>query len=241
MQPPFDDRRTADARPEYTPPIFVAVLEYDIVDRMALERAIAHAPDMHLCWAVGTREQARQRLAEMMGALDAGELDVLLVGLPLPDGSALDVIAECRARFPFTATMVSTDLEDAPSVLRAIGQGAMGYLLKSLSAADALDEIRSLHAGGSALHPAVARALLGREALSMGTSLQEAGLPTEIAHSAREAQLLQSVAQGHTLEAVAHDMGVTLPVARAMVRRIYAKLQVGVRVQAMQAAFARGD
>ncbi|QIL82224.1 response regulator transcription factor [Diaphorobacter sp. HDW4A] len=213
--------------------IHVAVVEDDAACRQALIEAIEVAPDMALGWAVGTREEALAQLN------NSGELDVLLVDLGLPDGSGLDVIAECRTRCPRAVAMVSTIFGDEVHVLRAIEAGAMGYLLKDLAPPAVLDELRSLHAGGSPINPMVARKLLLRQ--SPIPYAEPLSVPTsETALSQREAEVLRLVARGHTLDEVGRALGVTRHTVRSFVRRIYAKLQVGTRAQAVHAAIRQG-
>lgn len=225
-----------------TAPIQVAVVEDDAACRAALEQAIAGAPDMALCWAVGQRREALERLAD---AQACASLDVLLVDIGLPDGSGLDVISACRRQCPQVASIVSTIFGDEKHVLRAIEEGAMGYLLKDLTPPEVLDELRSLHAGGSPINPMVARKLLMRQ--SSATPVTPASTPAlaslsepDIVLSSRETQVLRLVARGHTLDEVAREMGVTRHTVRSFVRRIYAKLQVDSRLQAVNEAIRKG-
>jgi DNA-binding NarL/FixJ family response regulator len=131
----------------------VAVVEDDAACREGLALAIGSAPDMRLAWVAATHAQA---LARLPGA----PLDVLLVDLGLPDGSGLDVIAHARRHWPACAPMVCTIFGDEAHVLAAIQAGAMGYLLKDATPETVVQEVRSLHAGGSPINPLVARKLL---------------------------------------------------------------------------------
>jgi DNA-binding NarL/FixJ family response regulator len=221
----------------------VAVVEDDFVCRNALAHALQGAADMHLQWVAASR-------AEALAALQADDapLDVLLLDLGLPDGSGLDVLAVLRARWPGAAAMVSTIFGDEAHVLGAIEAGAMGYLLKDLPPSAVVDEVRSLHAGGSPINPMVARKLLLRRAQSPVTAKPSAGLEpglaaaeiTEVAPSAREAELLRMVARGYTLDVVARAMGVSRHTVRTFVRRVYAKLQVTTQAEAVSAAARKG-
>jgi DNA-binding NarL/FixJ family response regulator len=222
----------------------VAVVEDDFVCRNALAHALQGAADMHLRWVAASR-------AEALAALQADDvpLDVLLLDLGLPDGSGLDVLAVLRARWPGAAAMVSTIFGDEAHVLGAIEAGAMGYLLKDLPPSAVVDEVRSLHAGGSPINPMVARKLLLRRAQSPVAGrppggpepgLAEAAEITEVAPSAREAELLRMVARGYTLDEVARAMGVSRHTVRTFVRRVYAKLQVTTQAEAVSAAARKG-
>jgi len=220
--------------------IRVAVVEDHGACRTALAHALQAAPDMRVQWLAASRAEALERLRDDL------PLDVLLLDLGLPDGSGLDVLAALRRRWPQAAAMVSTIFGDEAHVLGAIEAGAMGYLLKDLPPQAVLQEVRSLHAGGSPINPLVARKLLLR-AVSPGQASGAVPLPAQpaaaapdAAPSAREAELLRMVARGHTLDEVAQAMGVSRHTVRTFVRRVYAKLQVSTRAEAVSAALRQG-
>lgn len=117
----------------------------------------------------------------------------------------------------------------------------MGYLLKDLPPQAVLDEVRSLHAGGSPINPLVARKLLVRQRQGALPPLpQPAPAQTDAAPSAREVELLRLVAHGHSVDEVAQAMGVSRNTVRTFVRRVYVKLQVTTRAQAVTAALRQG-
>lgn len=208
----------------------VAVVEDDTACRFSFMQALESAPDMRLAWGAATQAHA-------LLLLPSEPLDVLLVDLGLPDGSGLDVIAAARAHWPDCAPMVCTIFGDEGHVLAAIEAGAMGYLLKDAVADAVVQEVRSLHAGGSPISPLVARKLLLRaqaEVSAPAPAVDAAPL------SARELEVLRLVARGHTLAEVAQALGVTLHTTRTFVRRIYAKLQVSSRVDAINKATQQG-
>jgi len=208
----------------------VAVVEDDTACRFSFMQALESAPDMRLAWGAATQAHA-------LLLLPTEPLDVLLVDLGLPDGSGLDVIAAARGFWPYCAPMVCTIFGDEGHVLAAIEAGAMGYLLKDAVADAVVQEVRSLHAGGSPISPLVARKLLLR-------AQAEVSAPAPVANAAslsvRELEVLRLVARGHTLAEVAQALGVTLHTTRTFVRRIYAKLQVSSRVDAINKATQQG-
>lgn len=202
------------------PAVRVAVVEDDCACRTALAHALQSAPDMRLQWLASS-------LTEAMKALQADTpLDILLLDLGLPDGSGLDALAALRLRWPEAVVMVSTIFGDEAHVLNAVAAGAMGYLLKDLPPSTMVDEVRSLHAGGSPINPMMARKLLPRLA----------DKASETTPSVREAELLRMVARGHTLDEVANAMGVSRHTVRTFVRSVYAKLQAATRAEAAGAA-----
>lgn len=156
--------------------------------------------------------------------------------LGLPDGSGLDVIRAARVQWPDCSILVSTIFGDEDHVLRSIEAGAMGYLLKDVSAAELAEEIRNLHAGGSPISPMVARKILARAAAASLTPAS--GPPTVL--SAREQEVLRYVSKGFTTEEAARAMDVSRTTVLTFVRRIYAKLQVNTRAEAIHAAYKQG-
>ena len=231
---------SAHAPPDPPAAIRVAVVEDDAACRASVVQAVQTAPDMHLAWQAAARTPA---LALLPGA----PLDVLLVDLGLPDGSGREVNAAARQHWPDCAVMVSTMFGDEAHVLRSIEAGAMGYLLKDLAAPALLDELRSLHAGGSPINPMVARKLLLRTTGAAAPAPAPAPAPDAAEAqgawgplSEREAEVLRRVARGHTLDEVAQALGLTRHTVRSYVRRIYSKLQVKSRAQAVHAAARQG-
>ena len=222
--------------------IDVAVVEDDAACRIALVAALNAAPDMRLLWAAATRAEALAALGDRM----AQAPDVLLVDLGLPDGSGLDVIAAARTRWPGVAPMVSTIFGDEEHVLAAIEAGAMGYLLKDATPEAVIGEVRSLHAGGSPINPLVARKLLlhaqrgGAPAADVAEAIEAAAGDELPSLSARELEVLRLVSRGHTLAEVAQALAVSPHTARTFVRRIYAKLQVKSRGEAVRVAAHQG-
>ena len=218
------------------------MVEDDAACRIALVAALNAAPDMRLLWAAATRAEALAALGDRM----AQAPDVLLVDLGLPDGSGLDVIAAARTRWPGVAPMVSTIFGDEEHVLAAIEAGAMGYLLKDATPEAVIGEVRSLHAGGSPINPLVARKLLlhaqrgGAPAADVAEAIEAAAGDELPSLSARELEVLRLVSRGHTLAEVAQALAVSPHTARTFVRRIYAKLQVKSRGEAVRVAAHQG-
>ena len=236
---PNTDPPAAAAAPA---PIRVATVEDDAASRIALVAALNAAGDMRLLWAASARTEALAALARP----DAEPPDVLLVDLGLPDGSGLEVIAAARRRWPACAPMVCTIFGDEEHVLAAIEAGAMGYLLKDATPEVVVQEVRSLHAGGSPINPLVARKLLlhaqrgGAPAADVAEAIEAAAGDELPSLSARELEVLRLVSRGHALAEVAQALVVSPHTARTFVRRIYAKLQVKSRADAVRVAAHQG-
>ncbi len=234
--------------PHPAAPIRVGLVEDDAKTRAILERAISAQPDMRLVLQAVSREQA-------LALLPRQAVDVLLVDLGLPDGSGLDVITAARQQWPECSVLVSTIFGDEMHVLPSIEAGAMGYLLKDSSDPGLVDEIRSVHAGGSPISPMVARKILARAALRQVP--REPGAPAPSARamdapqlardpkptvtlSPREQEVLLRVSKGFTAEETAAALGISHSTVLTFVRRIYAKLEVNSRAEAIIEAQRHG-
>jgi DNA-binding NarL/FixJ family response regulator len=220
-------------------PIRVAIVEDDVNFLDALRATIQHAPDMVLSSISCTRAQSLQ-------ALDAEPADVLVVDLGLPDGSGIDVIRAALVRWPDCNVMVSTAFGDEQHVIRSLEAGAAGYLLKDSTPQSMLNEIRNLHAGGSPISPLIARQILMRfvtnqiekpnpKAFERASSTKE---PVNL--SARERQVLEYITKGFTSDEIAKLIDVSKHTVQTFVRRIYSKLKVSSRAEAIYEARHRG-
>jgi DNA-binding NarL/FixJ family response regulator len=110
--------------------------------------------------------------------------------------------------------------EDPRTILRAIGAGADGYLLKRTPPAQLLEQIQVVTGGGAALTPGVARTVLDL------VRDPQAPLADDIGLSAREREVLKGLVDGLAYKQVADRLGISLDTVRTHVRAVYRKLQV---------------
>jgi DNA-binding NarL/FixJ family response regulator len=206
--------------------IHVALVEDDVHFQNAIVTAIAASPDIRLMSLASTRAQGLQ-------SLESAPADVLLVDLGLPDGSGIDVIRAAHTLWPTCAVMVCTAFGDEAHVLQSIEAGASGYLLKDSEPENMLHEIRSLHGGGSPISPLIARQILMRFRAAPAAG-ENAVL------SAREKEVLELITKGFTADEIARLMQVSQHTVQTYVRRIYSKLNVNSRAEAIYEARHQG-
>ncbi|HEX4333676.1 MAG TPA: response regulator transcription factor [Usitatibacter sp.] len=192
---------------------------------------IASDPDLELFAAVSDCASARQALA-------SAAPDVLLTDLGLPDGSGIEIIREASRRFAATDIVVITVFGDENHVLAAIEAGATGYILKDSIPEQFVGLIKELRAGGSPISPVIARQLLKRFKAASG---QESARPTEDAGlSARESEVLSLIAKGFSFGEIARVLGVSKHTVTTHVKKIYQKLAVHSRGEAVYEAGKMG-
>jgi len=209
------------------------LVEDDIGFQNALMAAVQAAPDMALIHIAGTRKQGLQML-------DQVQADVLLVDLGLPDGSGIDVIRAAHAKWPTCNIMVSTTFGDEMHVMQSLEAGASGYLLKDSEPERMIFEIRSLHSGGSPISPLIARQILVRFRQDNASSDQPASVKQRAALSAREQEVLEYITRGFTADEIAVLIAVSRHTVLTYVRRIYAKLEVNSKAEAIYEARNQG-
>lgn len=213
-----------------TSAIRVAVVEDDPAFRTAFAYAVQAAPDMALAWVVATRGEA-------LALLEGPAADVLLVDLGLPDGSGIDVIRAAQEAWPGCAVMVTTAFGDEAHVIASIEAGASGYLLKDGPPQYVVQEIRTLRQGGSPISPLIARRVLQRLRVAPPPAAVPAG---EALLSQREAQVLELAAKGFQFDEIAQRLQVSRHTVQTFVRRIYAKLEVNSKMEAVNEARRMG-
>jgi DNA-binding NarL/FixJ family response regulator len=208
-----------------TPGIGVLLVEDDPTFFAAFTRAIERAPDLRLLGSATT-------CAEGRALIERTAPDVLLVDLGLPDGSGIDLIRLVRERHPDCDAMVATVFGDEAHVIQSIEAGASGYLLKDSADEDIAEQIRSLHGGGSPISPVIARRLLTRfrPAAPSGEAVARVDL------SARELEVLGLITKGFTFEEISRLIAVSPHTVGTYVKRIYGKLQVGSKTEAVYEA-----
>ncbi|WP_039735935.1 response regulator transcription factor [Komagataeibacter intermedius] len=213
-------------------PVFirVAMLEDDPLFHAAMARAIAAQADMVLHATATSR-------AGGLAMLAGPPADVLVADIGLPDGSGLDVVREACRRWPGCAVLVSTAFSDETHVMDAIACGATGYLLKdSEPGQQGMVDIRNAHQGGSPISPMVARRVLARFRQHLPSPAERA-LP---APSGREREVLLRVSQGFTTIEIARQLDVSAHTVQTHIRRIYRKLAVATRIEAVTTARRQG-
>jgi len=208
------------------PEIRVFVLEDDAATRQSLERKIESASGFTVTGSAGTLASARKQLLELRP-------DVLLVDLQLPDGDGADLIVEYTARYPSAPIIVISVFGDEASVLRALSAGAQGYLLKDGSHEDLADSMRQVVKGQSPISPAIATHLIKRLQAPEATSglWDDDGSQTLL--STRELEVLHLASRGLTYQETADALDVSINTIGTYTRRIYTKLAVTSRAQAL--------
>jgi DNA-binding NarL/FixJ family response regulator len=219
--------------------IAVAVVEDETPVRKMFEAVIDADPALHLAFSAQTVAQAKA-LAQTKAA------QVYLVDLGLPDADGRELIRWLTENQPGASVMVVTVFGDDEHIVSSFAAGAVGYLLKDAPAEEIGEHIADLVSGGSPISPSVARRMLQHFKAqhapppSPSSATPPQSYPAEQALSAREHEVLCLIEKGLTYEEVAQTLGITWHTVTGYLRRVYRKLEVSSRSEAVFEARQRG-
>lgn len=208
-------------------PIRVAVVEDDALTREGL-RLLVDGTDGFAC--VASCRSAEEALA----ARPANPPDVLLLDIHLPGMPGTDAVSRLRAQWPNVVVLMLTVFSEEEKIFASLCEGASGYLLKKTQPGRLLDSIREAFEGGAPMSPEIARKVIRmfREFRPPG----ERDLPL----TPPELRLLQLFADGHSYQAAADRLNVSVNTVRNYIRSIYEKLHVHSKSEAVTKALRAG-
>ncbi len=208
----------------------VQIVEDDAAFRERFAAILAKDPSFEVVASVGTG-------GEGMALLELRKPDVLLIDLGLPDISGIEVIRHATQVLPNCECMVVTVFGDEEHVLASIEAGAAGYLLKDASEESFLSGIRELINGGSPISPIIARRLLRRFHAEPDASPPLAPASVEggqdVSLSDREREILLLASKGFNYPEMGKLMGISPHTVTSHVKKIYRKLAVHSRGEAV--------
>src|SRR2546430_1857693 len=201
-------------------PITVSIVEDNEQLRKTLARVISRADGFACLSHYGTAEAALE-------ALPKEPPEVVLMDINLPGMNGVECVRRLKAAAPKILAVMLTVYEDTENIFNALAAGASGYLLKRTKSAELLEAIREVHRGGSPMTTHIARKVT-QSFLKAGPSSQ----PTENL-SQREQEVLDCLSQGFLYKEIAEKLGISYETVHTYVRRIYEKLQVRTRTEAV--------
>jgi len=216
-------------------PIGIVIVEDEPEFRRRFAQIVENEPSMKLVGVAANRREAQ-------AILDKEDFDVLLIDLGLPDGNGIDLIRQVSQKKPEADIMVVTVFGDEQHVVSSIEAGATGYILKDSTPADVISCIRLLRAGGSPVSPVVARSVLRaiRNRIGSTAPAARAAQPDNNPLSARETEILQLLAKGMSFNEIGEILGISPHTVTAHIKKIYRKLAVHSRGEAVYEATQMG-
>lgn len=201
--------------------IRVLLVDDQLVIREGLQAMLAPEPDITVVGEAGDGEEA-------IVAARGTQPDVILLDVRMPRMDGLEALKQIKAVAPRSAVIMVTLYDNIDYLLRAVAQGAAGYVLKDSSRADLVEAVRLVADGGGLISPSLMPRLL-RE---VGKLLEHEEAASPPLLSAREVEVLTLVAEGLTNQEIADRLYVGAATVKTHVQNIMLKLGVSDRTQA---------
>jgi len=158
--------------------------------------------------------------------------DVALMDINLPGMNGIEAVRQLKIKCPRTQFIMSTVYEDDENIFESLKAGASGYLLKKTAPSRILDAITEVFEGGSPMSSQIARKVIA--SFQKKDSIDEVDLLTP-----KEKEVLKALSKGLRYKEIADDMQVSIETIRSHARRIYEKLQVQSRTEALNKVYKR--
>jgi DNA-binding NarL/FixJ family response regulator len=164
--------------------------------------------------------------------------DAIVLGLSLPDAEGFDVIREVRRDELAKVIVVVSDRADGATVLEALRMGVDGYLVKATGLSEVGRSVARTLAGERVVSPELEPVTVQE----LGRRVRQAREGTEVRATltGREHEILLLLSDGSTIQQVAHRLGISPKTVETHVAKLYRKLDVRTRVQAVARAASLG-
>jgi DNA-binding NarL/FixJ family response regulator len=203
--------------------IRVAIIEDIRTLRDGLSALIDGTPGFQCTGRFRSAEEAIERIR-------ADLPDVVLADIGLPGMSGIEAVRLLKEQFPALTLLMLTVYDDDDRVFEALCAGASGYLLKKTPPARLLESLKEAVEGGAPMSPEIARRVveLFREIRPPAQSQEQL--------TAHELRLLKLLVNGYSYKAAATNLGVSINTVCFHIKKIYEKLQVHSKSEAVAKA-----
>jgi DNA-binding NarL/FixJ family response regulator len=200
-------------------PISISIVEDNDKLRGTLARVLNRA-DGFRC--VSQHPSAEDALKELPGV----KPEVVLMDINLPGMNGVECVRQLKPLLPQTQVMMLTVYEDTENIFNALAAGASGYMLKRTSTKELIEAIHEVKRGGSPMTMHIARKVV--------QSFQKAAPSASTENlSEREQQVLDLLSQGLIYKEISEKLGIGYETVHTYIRRVYEKLQVRTRTEAV--------
>lgn len=207
--------------------IRTAIVEDDDELRTLIRRRIERSSDMQVVRVFESGDDFLAKLEEL-------DVHVVLMDINMAGRNGIDTVREAKRRKPEVQYLMLTIFENPAYIFEALCAGATGYLLKSTPAEELLEAVRDIHRGGSPMNSAIARLVVNSFQKETRQRINDEKL------SEREKQVLDGLAAGLQYKEIGAKLELSTETVRVHVRRIYSKLQVNGKMEALKKAYPQG-
>src|ERR1035437_1297094 len=200
--------------------VAVSIVEDDPQARKIIAGWIIRASGFRLPGGWGDAQGGRKNPPEKQP--DVVLMDIIVAGM-----NGVEAVRRLKSALPATQFVMLTVYEDADHICNALSAGATGYLLKQTPREELLSALGDVHRGGSPMTSNIARKVV------QAFKQTSAPVPPGEALSPREQEVLELLARGYLYKEIAERLNISVPTVNTYIRRMYEKLHVRSRSQAM--------
>ena len=174
--------------------------------------------------------QVYHNAEEAIAFLPTNPPDIVISDIGLPGVSGIQAIITLRELMPDTEFCMFTVFEDNDKIFQSLKAGAKGYILKNANPEKIINSAKELYNGGSPMSPSIARKVI--ESFSIAQNKEEVRA-TNLPLTDREYEILQELAYGLLYKEIASKLSITIGTVKQHIHKIYHKLQVNNRTEAI--------
>jgi RNA polymerase sigma factor (sigma-70 family) len=205
--------------------ISISIVEDNDKLRGTLAKVIGRADGFRLASDYANAEDALADLPKV-------KPNAVLMDINLPGINGVECVRQLKSLLPQTQVMMLTVYEDTENIFNALAAGANGYMLKRTPTKELIAAIREMQRGGSPMTTHIARLVV--QSFQKPVSATSAATNRELSElSEREQQVLDLLVQGLIYKEIAEKLGISYETVHTYIRRIYEKLQVRTRTEAV--------
>ena len=193
--------------------------------REGLRTFVETVPGVHRVDTAASGEEVLARYAQERP-------DLVLMDVRMPGIGGLETVRRLILDFPDAKLIMLTAADDREQVAAAVSHGARGYLLKDVSHEELCAAVANALAGDDLVAPSLRRALSAPQAGRAG--------PAVTRLTERELQVLTGMSQGLSNNQIGRELFLSEDTIKTHARRLYRKLEVNDRAQAVALGFRRG-
>lgn len=184
-----------------------------------------------------TCDQVYHNAEEAITFLQRNPVDVVLFDIGLPGMSGIEAIVKLKQLIPDTEFCMFTVFEDDDKIFDSIKAGAKGYILKNDHPDTIVSSLRDLSKGGSPMNPIIARKVIDS---FNRRDLKKSKVNNDLPLSPREKEILGLLSQGFLYKEISQQLGITIGTVKQHIHKIYDKLQVNNKTEAINLYLKRG-
>jgi DNA-binding NarL/FixJ family response regulator len=211
--------------------IRIAIFEDNKLIREALQTLLNGTPGYSCCGVFADGNHWERAIMQ-------SEPDVVLMDIEMPGINGIEVTRKMHEKYPDIRILIQTVFKDTDKIFNSLCAGASGYMLKNDSLSKQLEAINEVYNGGAPMSSSIAKKVLAF--FSSKNVILVAPEAVDYHLSTREKEILTLITQGNNLHSIAEQSFISYETVRTHVKKIYKKLHVVSRAEAILKAQQQG-